>query len=166
MPPSASLTEKPIDGPSDKRMTAAMRFVLASSALLIIYLDPLEPDRLVRVTYASLILYTLYSLLLFILAMRGGNFSDPLGRLAHWIDVGWYLVLIALSSGTSSIFFFFFFFPILVASFRRGFREGLLVTVVSTLLFTIIGYATAPKEPDFELNRFLLRRFTCSHSAT
>jgi signal transduction histidine kinase len=138
-------------------MTAAMRFVLASSALLIIYLDPLEPDRLVRVTYASLILYTLYSLLLLILALRGGNFSDPLGRLAHWIDIGWYLVLIALSSGTSSIFFFFFFFPILVAAFRWGFREGLLVTVVSTLLFTIIGYATAPKEPDFELNRFLLR---------
>ena len=157
MPPSASLIEKTISRSADKRMIAIMRLVLASSALLIIYLDPSEPDRLVQVTYAALILYTLYSLLLLVLTLRGGDFIGSLGKLSHWIDVGWYLLLISLSSGTSSIFFFFFFFSILVASFRWGFREGLLVTVASTLLFTIIGYATATRGPDFELNRFLLR---------
>ena len=157
MPPSASLIEKTISGSTDKRMTAVMRLALASSALLIIYLDPSEPDRLVRVTYTALVLYILYSLLLLILTLRGGNILGPLGRLYHWIDTGWYLLLIALSSGTSSIFFFFFFFAILVAAFRWGFREGLLVTVVSALFFTVIGYATAPKGEGFELNRFLLR---------
>ncbi len=157
MSPSASQNEKTISGSTDKRMIAIMRLVLASSALLIICLDPSEPDRLVRVTYTALILYTLYSLLLLILTLRSDQILSSLGRLYHWIDIGWYLLLIALSSGTSSIFFYFFFFSILVASFRWGFREGLLVTVVSTLLFTIIGYVTAPKGPDFELNRFLLR---------
>jgi len=66
-------------------------------------------------------------------------------------------MLISLSSGTSSIFFFFFFFPILVASFLGGFASGLRVVIVSSVLFTIIGYTTAPKGPQFELNRFLLR---------
>ena len=75
----------------------------------------------------------------------------------HWLDVAWYLLLIALSSGTSSIFFLFFFFAILVASFRYGFAQGLGVTVLSASLFTGIGYLTAPAAPTFELNRFLLR---------
>jgi hypothetical protein len=65
--------------------------------------------------------------------------------------------LITLSNGTSSIFFFFFFFSILIAAFRSGFNAGLRVTVVSALLFSIIGYATAPHGQEFELNRFLIR---------
>ncbi|HJQ71171.1 MAG TPA: histidine kinase [Blastocatellia bacterium] len=156
MLPSASLNEKASIASTEARMIAIMRLVLASSALLIICLDPSEPDRLVRVTYTALVLYTSYSLLLLVLTMRG-VVSNLFRRLAHWVDIGWYLLLIALSSGTSSIFFYFFFFSILVASFRWGFSEGVLVTVISTALFTIIGYATAPKGPDFELNRFLMR---------
>lgn len=157
MLPSASQNEKTIIASTEGRMIAIMRLALASSALLIICLDPSEPDRLVRVTYTALVFYTFYSLLLLILTLRGGVHSRLFRRLAHWVDIGWYLLLIALSSGTSSIFFYFFFFAILVASFRWGFREGALATLVSTVLFTIIGYATAPKGPDFELNRFLLR---------
>jgi signal transduction histidine kinase len=75
----------------------------------------------------------------------------------HWIDFGWYLGLVALSSGTNSIFFFFVFFSILVASFWWGFSSGWSVTITATVLFTIVGYLTAPREPNFELNRFLLR---------
>src|ERR1051325_8960355 len=128
----------------DQRMIAAMRCVLATSALIIIYIDPSEPDRYVPLTYAVLILYTAYSGVLLYLSARPGR---PLLRIpgqAYWIDVGWYLVLISLSSGTSSIFFFFFFFSILVASFHSGFRAGLLVTAVSSLSFTTLGYLTAP----------------------
>jgi signal transduction histidine kinase len=73
----------------------------------------------------------------------------------HWIDVTWYLVLISLSSGTNSLFFFFFFFVILVASFRSGYRAGLKVTIVSSILFLTIGYVTTPIA--IEPNRFLLR---------
>src|SRR5215208_6885214 len=88
------------------RMIAAMRLVLASSALLIIHLDPSEPDRYVPITYAALILYTLYSAALYIITMRQGRAAQSIERWSHWADVGWYLMLIALSSGTSSIFYF------------------------------------------------------------
>jgi len=139
----------------DDRMIGLMRLILALSALLIIYIDPSEPDRLVAITYGALVAYSLYSAVLYFFSIR--NIAVFPNRIAHWADVGCFLILIALSSGTSSIFFFFFFFAILVASFRWGFRAGLSVTVCSALLFTVIGYATAPPDPDFELNRFLLR---------
>ena len=139
----------------DDRMISLMRLILALSALLITYIDPLEPDRLVAVTYGALVVYSVYGAILYYLSWRGGP-QLPLS-ISHWIDVGCFLVLIALSSGTNSIFFFFFFFAILVASFRLGFNAGLRVTIISTLFFTLIGYATAPAESHFELNRFLLR---------
>ena len=73
------------------------------------------------------------------------------------MDVAWYVALVALSSGTNSIFFFFFFFAILVSSFSWGFPAGVRITLVSATLFIIVGYLTAPAEPHFQLNRFLLR---------
>ena len=139
----------------DDRMISLMRLILALSALLIIYIDPSEPDRFVAVTYGALVAYSLYSALLYYLSVRRSRLLP--NRVAHWADVGCFLMLVALSSGTSSVFFFFFFFSILVASFRWGFSAGLSVTLCSALLFTVVGYATAPAGPAFELNRFLLR---------
>jgi signal transduction histidine kinase len=139
----------------DDRMISLMRLILALSALLITYIDPSEQDRLVAVTYGALVVYSVYGSVLYYLSFRGGP-RLPLS-ISHWIDVGCFLVLVALSSGTNSIFFFFFFFAILVASFRWGFKAGLRVTIVSTVFFTLIGYATAPAESTIELNRFLLR---------
>ncbi|MCA1592536.1 MAG: histidine kinase [Acidobacteria bacterium] len=106
-------------------------------------------------TYTTLAGYCLYGAVLYFLTLKRSDLL--LVKLAHWADVCWYLVLVAMSSGTSSIFFFFFFFAILVASFRWGFSTGLRVTIVSATLFTIIGYATAPAGPEFELSRSLLR---------
>lgn len=132
-----------------------MRLILALSALLIIYIDPSEPDRFVAITYGALVIYSLYSAVLYFLSVRRSQRLP--NRIAHWVDVGCFLILVALSSGTSSIFFFFFFFAILVASFRWGFTTGFRVALVSALLFTIVGFATAPAGQGFELNRFLLR---------
>lgn len=139
----------------DERMICLMRLLLAVSALVIVYLDPAEPDRLVHVTYTALVLYTLYSAALYALTVR----RDTRQRLGWvpWLDVLCYLVLVSLSSGTNSIFFFFFFFSILEASFRRGLKSGLRVTFVSAALFMLVGYLSAPAAPAFQLNRFLLR---------
>jgi signal transduction histidine kinase len=139
----------------DDRMVCLMRLILAASALVVTFVAPSEPDRLPLVTYSALFLYTLYSAALYIASRRLPTIRRS--KAVHWVDVGWYLLLISLSSGTSSIFFFFFFFAILVASFRWGFGEGLRVTAISAVLFTVIGYATALAGPQFEWARFLLR---------
>jgi signal transduction histidine kinase len=137
----------------DERLVNVTRFILAVSALIIIYVDPSEPDRLVNITYTTLALYSVYSAVIYFLFHRQPSRfrSIPL----YWIDVAWYVVLISLSSGTNSLFFFFFFFSILVASFRSGYKAGLKVTIVSAVLFMTIGYLTTPT--PIEPNRFILR---------
>lgn len=137
----------------DERLVNVTRFVLALSALIIIYLDPSEPDRLVNITYTTLALYTVYSGVVYFLCRSDESIlrNIPL----YWLDVVWYVVLISLSSGTNSLFFFFFFFAILVASFRSGYKAGLEVTIVSATLFVTIGYFTTPT--PIEPNRFVLR---------
>ena len=139
----------------DAQMVASMRCILAISGLAIIYVDPTEPARFVQLTYVSLILYCIWSVTLFVSASRA---LLPLGhRYASWIDVLWAAYLVALTQGTSSIFFFLFLFAILVASFSRGYREGLLVTTAATVLFLIVGLVFAPDGREFELNRSLIR---------
>ena len=138
----------------DARMVGLMRCVLAFSALTIISLDPTGPERLVTLTYTSLVFYCAYSTTLLFIARKTGLLVPS--RATHWIDVCFYLYLVALTEATSSIFFYFFFFPILVASFSRGYREGLLVTATSTALFIIVGLVSAPYATGFELNRMLI----------
>ncbi|HVF67051.1 MAG TPA: histidine kinase [Pyrinomonadaceae bacterium] len=139
----------------DDRMIGLVRLVLAFAGLVIIFIDPTEPDKNVALTYGSLVLYTIYGAAVYVSSLRrhGGRPR----RLTHWVDVACYLVLISLSSGTNSVFFFSFFFAVIVASFRFGFPEGIRVTIASTLLFTVIGYATTPAGVPFEVNRLLLR---------
>lgn len=139
----------------DNRIVCLMRLLLAVLALIITFVDPTSPDRLVEITYFVLLAYCIYSAILYFLSRRNKFLVST--DISIWVDTAWYLVLIVLSSGTSSIFFFFFFFSILVAAFRSGFKTGLYVTFVSALLFTIVGYAAAPQGQEFELNRFLIR---------
>lgn len=141
----------------DDRMIAFMRLLLAAAGLLVIIIDPSEPDRLVAMTYTTLSLYTLYSAVLYVFTIRQPTHLRFVYRWSHWIDVGWFVVLVALSRGTSSLFFFGFFFATMVASFRWGFREGMSVSTISVILFSVVALATASDGAEFELNRFLLR---------
>jgi signal transduction histidine kinase len=142
---------------TENRVIAAIRLVLALSGLLITYIDSTQAPQLLPYTYAVLALYICYSTSIYLLATRHNTLPSPILAWAHWIDVGWYSLLIVLSNGTSSVYFFGFFFAILVAAFRWGFVSGLRVSIGSALLFTIIGLISALIEPDFGLNRFMLR---------
>jgi signal transduction histidine kinase len=138
------------------QMVAGTRLLLSVAALVIISIDPTEPDRFVPVTYTALVVYCLFSLVLYLWERWKGETVISAWANPYWIDVVWYLLFAALSSGTSSIFFFFFYFAILNASFSRGFKAGLQVSVVSAASFTVVGYLFST--PDaFELDRFLLR---------
>jgi signal transduction histidine kinase len=144
----------------NSRLIARMRCILALAALLVIFIDPNEPDRDVTATYICLVLYFLFSFLILLLVSYNKTFIVPAFNNPYWLDVGWYLLLVSLSSGTSSIFFFFFYFAILNSSFSRGFRSGLLVAVTSAAGFLVIGYMTAIQPGELEVNRFLLRPLT------
>ena len=132
-----------------------MRLMLAAAALLVVLIDPSEPARYVNLTYIALALYTIYSGAILLLSIRRSDLIPA--RHMHWFDMVWYLALIALSNGTSSMFFGFFFFAILVASFGWGYTAGLQLTIVSAILFLLVGILSASEGPAWELNRLLLR---------
>ena len=155
-PPAQLESSSPVwRGLNDVRMMSAMRLTLAGSALLIVWFDPYQPDPFLPAIDATILLYTLYSLVIYVASVRWTRLV-PI-RFLHWIDLAWYVLLISLSGGLVSPFFFFFFFAILTASFGRGFSWGLRVTLICTLLFSVISYLIPPPEGDFEVNRFLLR---------
>jgi len=116
----------------DARMLVLLRCVLAFSALLILLAEPSRFGKSVLLTYLSLGLYCVYTVLIALISQRLQWPVPP--RALHWADVAFFAFLIALTGGTSGFFFLFFFYAILVASFGWGSREGMLVTVASSIL--------------------------------
>ncbi len=139
-------------GSGDASMIALVRCILAFSGLAIIYIDPAETARF---TYISLILYCAWSAILLYTASRQGAPALP-PRYTHWGDVLFSSFLVTLTQGASSIFVLLFLFAILAASFSRGFREGLLVTGASTVLFGFVG-AWFALETEMEWDQILVR---------
>ena len=133
----------------DARMVALMRSMLAVSALVIFVFDPFRPSHFSTGIYVALLCYGVYSVALCI-AITGGRMPVP-PRAHHWIDAAACVLLVALGQGVTDMFFYFFFFAILVASFSRGFREGLTLTAVSVALFVAIClYGARPGANDFD----------------
>ena len=138
------------------RTLAAVRFILAAGGSVMIYVAT-EPERFVRATYYSLLAYTTYSLVLYLIARRHGNFSPRTVQILLWTDVACYTVLTSLNAGTNNLFSFFYLFAIIVASSRCGTKVGLWVTFASAVLFIAVGLSVMTRTPA-EMNRFLLRR--------
>src|SRR5215475_8800292 len=138
----------------DLRLIAGMRVVLGTSALLVLLIGPFQPVGANMPTYFALMLYCLYGLLIYHLSVR----RNPLvaHRAIPWLDILWYLPLIAFTSDTNNIFYYFFFFSIVVASFSWGLTDGLRLTLVSAAVYTIVSVLTAPRGIPLDLNLLLL----------
>lgn len=142
----------------DGLLISRMRLVLALAGLLILYIDPTEPEQFATATYITLAIYATYSAILHLLAIKNHRIFQLSQSWTHWLDVGWYTILFMLGSGPGGLFFFGFIFSILSASFSHGYQSGLMVTTASTIIFTIGGLITYYKGVGtFELNRFLIR---------
>ena len=137
----------------DGAMVAHIRLLLAVSALLTVFIETRSGSH--PLTWLVFIGYTGHTAVLSLLA----RYDRPLARirLVHWLDVGWYAMMVLATHGTLSLFFLFFFFAILTASFERGFDEGARVTVASALLYFAICAADAV--PDALATRLLRTTF-------
>ena len=120
---------------TDPRMLVLLRCVLAMSAFAIVA-APAETHALTA-TYGPMVLYFGFSLVIAYIWYRRNWPVTP--RVFHWIDLSFYTYLTAMVGSAEGFFFMFFFYPILVASFCWGFREGVMVTLVSTVLFATVG---------------------------
>lgn len=145
------------ESPPDARMIAGTRFFLAMAGLAIVLLVPWEVERFYSAVLLAVVVQTAYAGTIYVLEVVRGSAGAFMRDFSHWLDLGWYLLLITLTGGANSVFFYGLFLPILVASFRRGFGSGMRLTLVSASLFLVLGYAAAPPEPEFEAQRFLIR---------
>jgi signal transduction histidine kinase len=127
----------------DLRLIAAMRVVLGASALLVVLIDQSKPLQVP--IYLTLVLYSLYGLLIYHQSVR----RNPLvaHKVIPWLDLLWFVPLIAFSNHTNSLFYYFFFFSIIVASFSWGLRHGVRLTLASAAIYTIVRLLSGGDPP-------------------
>lgn len=148
-----------------EHVLAIGRAFLAVTGLLAIYLDPTEPTRFREETYAVLVGYAVYSLIVLVYVNVSTRLTVTHGQVLHGLDIVWTSVLTFLSEGPVSPFFLFFLFVVLAAAYRWGFREtvgtaGVIVIIflVETLVAAVGPWrATWFATIEVELNRYILR---------
>ena len=112
----------------DKHLIEILRTVLAIIAGLLM-LDVSSQDSLFL--SFGVMGFSLYAgVLLWRAASRQ---ALPWLRLHHWLDAGWFLLLIALAGSSGVRYFLFLFFPVLFASWRRGIGESIVLAAVGCL---------------------------------
>jgi signal transduction histidine kinase len=141
----------------DLRLIAGMRVVLGTSALLISMLGAGQPRMWGVSTNVTLVLYSLYGLLIYHLSVRRNPIAAH--RLIPWLDLLWYVPLItfAFTNGSNSVFYYFFFFSIIVASFNWGLTTGLQLTLASSVIYTSVALVMAMRrQQTIQLNLLLM----------
>ncbi|MGX4642359.1 sensor histidine kinase [Massilia sp. SYSU DXS3249] len=115
-------------------LTARMRVVLAMATLLTAAIDPGEAAA--RHAWAMLILYAYAAQAILMLMLRKRWQPVQRTRLAHWLDMLWFGLLLA-STGPLSGFFFLLFFPVATAALLWGHDEGARMTLAGAALLVL-----------------------------
>jgi signal transduction histidine kinase len=133
---------------------AGLRLFLSLTAFTAIAIDPPENDPF-NVASPALLIYSLYSATIYVIARGRESFSRNLNAILVWTDVVLFSALIWLSNGTGSIFFFFYFFAILIACSRLGSRAGWMVMLAAVAAFLSLALLGSPD--GVEWNRVFVR---------
>ncbi|HJY80599.1 MAG TPA: sensor histidine kinase [Candidatus Binatia bacterium] len=142
-----------------ERLLAIGRVILATFSLLAIWLDPSKPAKYVQITYILLAGYVVYALLLALLAWLSDALLVRLRLLTHGVDLMIFSLFTYFTEAPTSPHFFYFVFCLVSATLRWQ-RRGVLWTAAVALAAVIgIGVYRAEilHDPDFELNRFIIR---------
>jgi signal transduction histidine kinase len=147
-----------------ERVLAIGRAFLTVWGLVAVYVDPTEPSGLAELSYALLVGYALYSVIVLVFVERTTRLAARDGEFLHGIDILWAAALTFVSNGVSSPFFLFFIFVVLAAAFRWGFRATMITAavVVGLVVVQTIILAAGPWGPLLSLsgddiNRTIMR---------
>jgi signal transduction histidine kinase len=135
------------------------RLLLATCALFAVWLNPMEPVRHTWTTQYLLFGFVCYSLLIVLVLWRLGVTWIHLPMVSHAIDLIIFALLMFFTQGPASPFFVFFVFALVCATLRWQ-LPGTIYTAAICLSLVIV-MAVYPtyllSNPDFELNRFIIR---------
>lgn len=142
-----------------EHLIALGRMVLAASFLLAAYLDPCDPIEYARLSCRILTGYLTYSLVIGIACWRKPFTHRHLQIFTHCVDLSVFALLMFITYGPTSPFFVSFIFLLVCATFRWQW-PGMLLTagVAMAVVVAVVWYPpNLPHNPDFELNRLILR---------
>jgi signal transduction histidine kinase len=141
-----------------ERLIAAGRFVLAFSSLVAVYLEPSTPARFQRPTYALLLVYTVYALIVVAVAWRSPVPRARTRLISHALDLVLFSVFVYLTEGPASPFFLYFIFSLFCATLRFSARGILATGVVAMGIYGVMAAAASFQDPAFEIGRVLIRQ--------
>jgi len=131
-----------------ERLIAAGRVVLAASSLVAIWLAPSEPVRRPEVGYALLGAYLAYALLVAAWVSRSGTPPGQRGRVATLaVDLVFFSLFIAFTSGPASPFFAYFVFALVCAAMRWSWRGTMWTAGSALAAFLAVGFYRAATDP-------------------
>jgi signal transduction histidine kinase len=119
------------------RLLGEARLVLVCAAMLLAMLEPAGANRV-----AILALLALYAGMGYTELRRlkaGERDGFPIN---HWIDVAFYMPVVALSGGITSDFAIFLLFPVFTACLRTGVRRGIVLGIVCGAMLAGIAWMT------------------------
>src|SRR5688572_8819450 len=87
-----------VSGVITDRTLAALRLLLSVSAVVILYIDPVEPSRLSALTYSAVLLYVIYAFAIYLRTRITGGFSWEVFRALTWVDVLLFSFFITLNN--------------------------------------------------------------------
>lgn len=95
------------------RIIPSVRLLLIAATSLLVLLDAWVTGQLFGLTEGILLLYLIYSAILYILTVKHSRLVGAVAGWEHWADMCWFAMLIMLDGQRSSLFFFGLFFPFL-----------------------------------------------------
>ena len=147
-----------------ERVLAIGRAFLTVWGLVAVYVDPTEPSGLSELSYAIIVGYALYSVIVLVFVERATRLAPRDGEFLHGIDILWAAALTFVSNGVGSPFFLFFIFVVLAAAFRWGFRATMItaatvlgLVAVQTLVLAAGPWGTLFSMSGDEINRTIMR---------
>ena len=108
-------------------------------------------------TYQLLMVYVAFATVVIGATWRNWWWDATLAGPAHAIDIGVFTALVFLTEGYTSPFFPMFIFLLLAAAIRWGWQETALTAILLTLLYFLAGMAALNSDPEFVLDRFIIR---------
>jgi signal transduction histidine kinase len=147
-----------------ERVLAIGRAFLTVWGLVAVYVDPTEPSGFAELSYALLVGYALYSVIVLVFVERATRLAPRDGEFLHGIDIVWTAALTFVSNGVGSPFFLFFIFVVLAAAFRWGFRATMItaavvfgLVAVQTVVLAAGPWGTLFSLSGDEINRTIMR---------
>ncbi len=116
-----------------------------------------EPIHYPVQTYALLLTYLVFAVLLVLLTWNSWWLDAYLAGPAHAIDIAMFTIIVYLTRGDTSPFATFFIFVLLSAAIRWGWRATALTAILLTLLYLVAGLVTAASYSEFQLYPFITR---------